>query len=174
MTEKIIMFDDAEAAQPYTMTGWKSRNGLFYGDEQSARYDGSTHVKCKYCGEPTKKHYTACDKCREIKTIERYSAMPRAEWDGKAMLYSDARDEYYADMDSVEDCLDEGETIESLRLIICKPNGVMPLDSDYCSDDLADDMELPDEAWKAMDAFNKAVSGIVLSWSPSKFALKVG
>lgn len=173
MTDKIVMFDDDEAAQPHTMTGWKSRDGFFYADEQTARYCGCTHRKCTECGEYTRKHYTLCDKCREIKQVERYNAMPRAEWDGKAMLYSDARDEYYADMDGAEDVIEEGETIESLRLIICEQNYVRPLDSDYCSDDLADDMDLPDEVCKAMDMFNKAVSGIILSWSPSKFALKV-
>lgn len=173
MSEKIVLFDSDEAAQPHTMTGWKSRNGFFYDNEQVARYDGCTHVKCQYCGEPTRKHYTVCDKCRAANEIERYDAMPKAEWDGKAMLYSDARDEYYSDMDGAEDVLEEGETIESLRLIICEPNCVRPLDSDYCSDDLADDMELPDAISEAMDAFNKAVAGIVLSWSPSKFALKL-
>lgn len=173
MTEKIIMHDSDEAAQPHTMDGWKSRNGFFYDNEQVARYDGCTHVKCQYCGEPAKKSWTACDKCRAAKEIERYDAMPKAEWDGKTMLYSDARDRYYVDIGDAEDVLEEGETIESLRLIICKPNCVSPLDSEYCSDDLPDDTDLPDIISEAMDAFNEAVAGIVLSWSPGKFALKV-
>lgn len=173
MSEKIVMFDSDEAAQPYTMTGWKSRNGFFYDNEQVARYDGCTHRKCNECDEPASKGYTVCDKCRARKEVERYNAMPVADWDGKTMLYSDARDEYYGDMDGAEDVLEEGETIESLRLIICKPNCVRPLDSEYCLDDLPDDMDLPDAISEAMDAFNKTVAGIVLSWSPSKFALKL-
>ena len=32
---------------------------------------------------------------------------------------------------------------------------------------------MPDEVLKAIEAFNKAVAGIILSWSPGKIALDV-
>ena len=147
---KIILQDSEEAAQPYTMTGW-------------------THFKCCHCGEPVKKPYTDCDKLE----FERYCALPTAEWDGNSMLYSDTRDQYYGSLDDVYDEIEEGQDISELRLLICKPNYVTPLESNYCCDELADDMDVPAAVEEAMYAFNKAVAGIVLSWSPSNVRLKV-
>ena len=45
MAEKqIIMEDSPEAASIQTVTGWVSRTGRFWGnDERMARFDGSTH-----------------------------------------------------------------------------------------------------------------------------------
>jgi len=45
--EKIVPYDSAEAASIQTVTGWVSRSGRFWGnDEHMARYDGCTHRKC--------------------------------------------------------------------------------------------------------------------------------
>lgn len=170
---KIILQDSDEAAQPYTMTGWKSSNGHFYADESAARYDGCTHHPCRHCGEPAKKLYTACDKCRAKLEFERYCALPTAEWDGKSMLYSDTRDKYYSSLDNIYDEIEEGQDISELCLLICKPNYVRPLEGDYCCDELPDDMDVPAAVEEAMEAFNRAVAGIVLSWSPSDVALKL-
>jgi hypothetical protein len=60
-----------------------------------------------------------------------------------------------------------------MRLVICTPNYVRPLEPDYCSDDLAEDCDVPNKVEEAMDAFNAAVAGIVLSWSPGKTALEL-
>ena len=116
MTDKIVMRDSPEAAEYRTgLSGWVSRRGLFYGDrpdsEDMARYDGCTHVACKYCSAPAQKSYAACQECRDKKDLERFEALPRADWDGKAMLYSEARDKYYAGPDDAEDELEEGETL---------------------------------------------------------------
>ncbi len=170
---KIIMRDSPEAAQPHTMTGWKSSDGFFYKDEDTARYAGCTHVACSSCGAPCVKHYTHCDACRNAREIERYNALKKEPWDGVGMLYSDARDVYYTDISDAEDALEEGETLADLRLLICEPNYVRELDSDYCCDEVAEDGEPPDAVLEAMDAFNKAVKGIVLSWSPSETAMLI-
>lgn len=87
--------------------------------------------------------------------------------------YSEALDEYFPDLSDAEDRLEEGQTLSDLMLLICVPNHVRPLDSDYCSDELAEDGDLPAAVEDAMAAFNKAVAGIVLSWSPGKFSLKL-
>src|SRR5574337_1185207 len=131
MSEQIVMRDSPDAAQYRTdLKGWVSRDGFYFGDgptgERTARYAGCTHVPCDRCGTPTPKGYTQCRGCRDLTYIAKYEAMPRAEWDGEAMLYSEARDQYYS---------------------------------------------TPDEVAEAMEAFNRAVSGIVLSWSPGKTAL---
>lgn len=173
MTSEIIMRDSDEAAKPYTAQGWLSSNGHFYTDESAARYDGSTHVKCRHCGEPAKKPYIACSRCRDRLEFERYCALPTAEWDGISMLYSDTNDKYYSHIGDAYDDAEEGQDLSELRLLICKPNYVRPLEGDYCCDDLADDMDVPTAVEEAMEEFNKAVAGIVLSWSPSSVALRL-
>ncbi|NQD37444.1 hypothetical protein HPT27_10425 [Permianibacter sp. IMCC34836] len=174
--QKVVMIDDPESATYRTdIKGWVSRDGRFFGDgplnERTARWSGCTHTPCSQCGNPTEKHYTKCEGCRALAEEERYNAMPRAEWDGQAMLYSVARDCYFHDLDQAEDELEEGEKLTDLMLVICIPNHVRELEPDYCCDECDEDGDLPDEVITAMEAFNKAVAGIVLSWSPGKFAL---
>lgn len=56
MSETMILPSSDEAAQQVTVTGWRSREGLFYGnDERIARWAGATHVECSECGKPTPK-----------------------------------------------------------------------------------------------------------------------
>ena len=178
--EKIIMFDSPEAAQFRTdVKGWFSRRGQFFGcgpdAERSARYHGRTHVGCSQCGVPIKEHFAKCDACRELADLARYQAMPRAEWDGKVMLYSETTDRFYSDLGEAEDHLDEMEercTLADLRLVICEPNYARRLDPDDYADDMGDDGgELPEELLSAIEAFNASVAGTVLSWSPGKTAL---
>jgi hypothetical protein len=176
--EKLILDTDPEAATYRTdIKGWVSRDGIFYGDgpanERTARYAGCTHRACNRCGKPTEKHWLRCNGCRDLADRERHEAKPTAEWNGSDYLYSEALDEYFPDLDEVDDRLEEGQTLADLMLVICTPNHVRPLESDYCCDELADDGDLPSEVEEAMDAFNKAVAGIVLSWSPGKYALKL-
>jgi len=171
MTDKIVMYDSDEAASFKTgLSGWVSRQGGYYGaSEAAARYAGCTHVACKDCGDAAQKGYTCCIACRDKRSLEHYLAMPVVEWDGKAMLYSDTTDTYFSDLASAYELADDdGVAVEDLRLIICVPNYVSPLEDDYCVDELPEDGDLPCEVRAAMDAFNAAVKGIVLSWSPGK------
>jgi hypothetical protein len=89
------------------------------------------------------------------------------------MLYSVTSDRYYTDLDDALCDVDEGETLEDLRLIICEPNYASTLDIDYFSEDLPEECDLPEEVQAAVDAFNEAVSGVILSWHPGKFALQI-
>lgn len=173
MIDQIIMPDSPEAAKLVTVTGWQSRSGRFYGsDERMARWDGATHVACRICGGLVSKSWTACEACREKMDRDRYFAMPEAEWDGKAMVYSDAKDRFYSSPDDAFDCLEEGETEESLRLVICEPAYARELDSEFFGDDLPGEVELPVEVEIAIDAFNAAVRGVVISWTPGNRRLK--
>ncbi len=174
MAEKTIVMRDApEAATLRAVTGWVSRNGHFYGNnEDAARYDGCTHVACRHCGKPVEKAWTACRACRDVAEDAKYEAMPRKAWDGVAMLYSQARDEYFADLDGAEDVLEEGETLDVLQLVICEPNHGRRLEEDYFCDELAEDGEVPDCLIGAIEAFNAAINKAPpLSWSPGKWAL---
>jgi len=180
-TDKIILPDSPEAATFRTsIKGWVSRDGKFYGDgktaEEIARWAGCTHVPCGQCGTPTPKGRTRCDACRRQAEIARYEAMPRAEWDGKAMLYSEALDRWYDSPDDAAEDLGEVDGIEELadmRLVICKPVYVPQLEPDYFADETAEDQELPGPVLDAMDAFNEAVAGIIVSWEPGKTALAI-
>ena len=176
--EEIVPFDSIEAAHYRTnIKGWVSKTGVYFGDgpnsEEIARYAGCTHVACQHCGVLTEKGWTACDGCRNLAEIARYEAMPRAEWDGKAMLYSQANGVWYESPDEAREDLGDDADISIMRLVIGKPVYVRPLESDYCANDMAEDQELPGAIIDAMNAFNKAVAGIIVSWEPGKTALEI-
>lgn len=103
----------------------------------------------------------------------KYAAMPKGAWDGIAMIYSMVRDEFYSDPG--EAFLEDGDTCESLQLVICKPVYARKIDLDFFCDDLPEDGDwhsLPAQVANAVDAFNKAISGAPpLSWVPGNLAL---
>lgn len=175
--EPFIMNTDSEAAIYRTdICGWVARNGRFYGtEEESARWDGCTHVACQECGKPTEKFYTHCASCRKVRDIARYTARESKVWDGKAMLYSEALDKYFDDISQAEDELKRGMTLEYLRLVICEPVYLHQIDVDHWADDLPDDGELPEYIQKALCLFNMEIlaEGPV-SWEPGKFAVDLG
>jgi hypothetical protein len=134
MTEKIIMYDSAEAAQSKTMslTGWFCSNGHFHG-------------------------------CRNKNEIENYFKMPFQEWDKVTPLYSQLLEEYFFDEDYL-DCLIKDAPLansKKLRLIICEPLGVPSIDEDMFYDylpsgQLFDDVA-SEEVLSAITALNSAL-----------------
>lgn len=174
--EKIVLDSSDEAASIQTVTGWVSRDGRFYGNDESlARYAGSTHRTCE-CGAVTEKSYLRCKECRHKGDIAKYNAMPSQPWDGETFLYSDAHDKYFQDLESLADHLsdyddDDKYTLEDLRLIICEPNYARQVESDFWCDELPEDGDIPAEMKAAMKAFNEVIKRQApLSWSPGKFA----
>lgn len=185
-TDKIILPDSPEAATYRTdIRGWVARDGKFYGDgktaEELARWAGCTHAPCDRCGTPTPKGYTRCDACRTMDAIKRYEAMPRAEWDGEAPLYSQLTGDFYDDLIEAEEAAEEMEeppTLADMRLVICEPVHVRRLDIADVLDGLTpDDGDLPADInaaiQAAVDTYNAAVAGFILSWEPGKTALKL-
>lgn len=174
--EKTIPYDSPEAASIQTVTGWVSRSGRFWGNnEHMARFDGCTHRKCEKCEALISvRGYTICDQCREAKEIEKYQAMPSKPWDGVSMLYSHAADTYFSDLDEVSYHCEENDcTPDSLRLVICEPNFANEIDaSDHYSDDLPEDGDLPADLDEAFHRLNEVIRACKtpLSWSPGKFA----
>lgn len=174
-TQPIIPFDSPEAAQEVTVTGWRSRDGFFYGNgpraEETARYAGCTHQPCRDCGKLTEKMYSLCVGCREKADLARFLALPRGPWDGEQMLYSDARDKYYSTPEDVLDDLEEGQQLEDLRLVLCKPNRARPIEEDHFCDDLPEDGDVPPELAAALQVLNDVIVNLpALSWSPGKVA----
>lgn len=98
-----------------------------------------------------------------------YQILPKVAWDRESPIYSHAKDAYYDGLEYAESDLEEGETLADLQLAPCKPCYVRPLDKSYCEDEMPDDdpwCELPQEVQQAMDDFNLAVQGIIISWTP--------
>ena len=179
MSNELIHFDSPEAAQLVTVTGWRSRNGHFYGPgdsaEQTARYNGCTHRACERCGKPARKSYLICDECRELAAVEKYNARPRAEWNGSDMLYSEGAERWFNDIDELRDyCEDNDATPEALRLVISEPVLAKPIDPNehYCDELPEDGGDLPAEIEEAFAHLNRVINACTtpLSWAPGQFA----
>ena len=170
-----IMYASDEAAKQVTVTGWQSRNGRFYGDnEHLARWDGCTHRICS-CGSEMERAYTICRGCSAKKRLEQYEAMPFKEWDGKTMLTLHDDDRYFNDEDEVRDyCEMEEVPIEELRLVICEPQYAWEIGEDYYCDILPEDMTLDDCYSQLAEAIEK-VNELIrkkekpISWTDGKF-----
>jgi hypothetical protein len=174
---KIILASDDDAASIQTVTGWVSRLGHFFGnDERTARYDGSTHRKCDGCGAIIERN-CYCRDCYVKKEAEKFNNMDHKEWNGTDALYSQAHDRYFFDLDELDQyCEDEETTPESLMLIICTPtyaNAVSP--ADIYEGDLPEDGEVPSEVQAAFDELNERLTEnkTILSWYPGKYAAKI-
>ena len=174
MSDKQILITSNEAATLITgIEGWVDGNGRFWGkDEHAARWSGCTHIICPSCQKPTSKNYTHCPECREKRELERYKERERVEWDGKTPLYSERADRYFSDSEDLDYYLEEEEcSAGDLRLIICIPNYLKPLEDDFFCEDLAEDGELPQDVIEALNDLNEVISKQEsISWSPGKYA----
>ena len=176
---KIVISDSDEAAKYVTgISGWVSRHGHFYGDdERLARYDGCTHVRCA-CGDLVERGYIKCENCRIADDIDRYNNFKRVQWDRKTPICLYDGDRYFFDEDDLLCyCDDEDILPSSLRLVLCEPQYANEIDYDelYC-DSLAEDSSMYDVDPKLADMFDKINAYIrekktVLSWSPSDIAV---
>lgn len=173
--DRVILPSSNEAAQPVTVTAWKSRDGYTYLDERSARYAGCTHRECSGCGQPARKGWLQCKACREKAEIEKYSKLERRPWDGKSMIYSEVADHWFRDMDDLNDYCEENEVSPSaLRLVLGKPLYFRELSAiDHCEGVLPEEGDVPEEIEEAFERLNEAIRayGKPLSYEPSKFAL---
>jgi hypothetical protein len=172
--DKMILTTSDEAATYKTVTGWVSRDGYFFGnDERSARYSGATHRPCEECGKPIEKSRVRCSECQEKKSRALFLAMSTKEWDRETPLYSRHVEEFFFDEESLLDYCDEElcHTIEEMELIICEPRYARQLDVDDFCDELPEDRdEAPEALMVAIDEFNERVKGLgPLSWTPGKY-----
>jgi len=184
--EQKVMYESDEAAKRVTMTGWLSRDGIFWPDrddpkfaEHHARWGGCTHLVCE-CGNEHKKHYTICDSCRAKKDDERYQAMPFKEWEGEPLcLYRD--DTYFFSIESLEDWAEEHEIedLSSIQLVICEPQHAWEIEgTEHYADLLPEDTDLSDVApllSAALEDVNEVIreKKEILSWMPGKFRTTV-
>lgn len=176
MDKEIILNTSDEAAIFKTgISGWVSRNGHFYGDEERlARWDGCTHVVCE-CGNLAKKGWTKCAQCRVEAMNKKFEAMERKKWDGETPLCIFDTDHYFFDTDDLDyycDC--NGCFPEDLQLVICEPMFLSQINDDYWSDELPDDGELPDDVVSALNGLNAAIKKAEpVGWMPGNYAAKI-
>lgn len=180
MPNDVILPEDPASAVRYQLgeplpTGetevWMARGmpGILYTSEAEARRAGCTHVRCK-CG-----HVHAvrdfCVLCRKRHDQARYLALPIAEtWTGP--IYSDARSEWFADVEQAADQLEPGEHINDLMLVTTEPVTMPELTADYFVDYLPEDYDhIPSEIADAIDGFNARVHGVVSCYTAGKFRI---
>lgn len=181
--EKVILPSDPEAARLVSVTGWVSRDGRFWGDdERTARDYGATHRPCNVCGVPVKKPgWTVCGACHSTLQQQRYDALPRQVWDGSSGIYSSVTDRFYWSIDEAIDDLEDQEadgprTLADLCLVLCEPAYAHEIDMDTWCDELPRDDEGQGPGWleDAIRAFNEAIKDKEpLSWLPGKIAVDV-
>jgi len=174
--EKIVMYDSDEAATAKTTTVWISKGGRYFLNEDSARYDGSTHSFCE-CGALAKRPYKKCEQCRAKDAEEKFLKLPFKEWDYETPVYSDRFDKYFFDEEDIIDFIaesledaeeDEKSDYKNLQLLLCRPNNYQELDSGYWEDILPEDGEIHDELQKAINALNEVVRKLpAASWTQS-------
>jgi hypothetical protein len=175
--KKNIHYHSDAAASIQTVTGWVSATGVFWDkDEHMARWSGCTHMTCD-CGNVHPKGRTICDACFEKRSIERFMAMPEKA-DLGAFLFSDSADRYFSEISEAEDfAFDEGMTLHDLRLIICEPNIMRPVDYENWESDLPEGMGLedcaPKEVLEKLRELNELIvkAKPILSWRPGKYRL---
>jgi len=176
MENKIILMDSPEAATETTITAWKSASGHIYTNEHVARYEGCTHRKCEYCGEPCLKRWSACESCRAKRIKEAFMALPVVEWSGKYPICLYNTYQYFFEYDDLKDYCEENEIDKKdLMLVLCEPVELRTLDYDFFEDCLADEQELPKEIENAIDEFNAKIAAYphALSWVPAKKRIKL-
>lgn len=169
--EKMILNTDPEAAREMTITGWVSRNGLFFGkDERAARWSGCTHIVCE-CGKPACKSYTCCEDCRAKRQRERWEKFELVKWDGESPLTTYDGDDWFFDADSLYEWAEDNDIdLADAMLVIAEPCYARTVDEDYWSDDLHEDSELPSPIVAALKTFNEAIKAYrePLSWHMGK------
>lgn len=171
-TEKklMVLHSDDSAAKKQTVTGWVSRTGFFFGDnEDMARYRGCTHKTCD-CGSPMEKSWTKCEACRNKLDHQRFMNYPFKEWDRIEPICEYHGDKYFFNEDDIEQYLEDNDMpLEDLLLVICEPNHARRIDSSYWEDELPEDGEIPKELQAKLDELNELIKTLPpLSWSPSK------
>lgn len=174
--EEVILDTSDEAAKRMTVTGWVSRHGRFFGeDEYLARYDGSTHRKCKQCENVIPKHgYTICPECLRRKANERFKSMEVKKWDAKTPLCIFDSGEFFWNEEDIEYYCDTyGIKAEDLKLVICEPIYAKEVDAEeHFFDDLPEDnKDIPDMLADALEELNKVIREYKepLSWVQGKY-----
>lgn len=166
--QKIVMYESDEAAQVKTLTGWVSREGIYWGDnEHQARWGGCTHKTCE-CGNMMSKHYLKCDSCRTKSDRENYLKLPFKEYNGEPVVIRDT-DTYFFSEDEIVDYLEDND-LKEVDLLFCDAQEWTPISSDVWQDIMPDEEDfLPEPLQAALDNLNQVIETLLpCSYFPGK------
>ena len=174
--KEIILNTDPNIVEYKTnIEGWVGKDGRFYGkDKDQAIYGNSTHKKCEK-GHIYRKSWINCPDCESEKILSKYMQLPFKDWDLKTPLCLFMSDKYFFSIDDIEDYLDiEDLKPEDLDLVICKPNFLWEIQTDYWEDIYPEDRDLEDVASKELLSKLKELNELIrnespVSWSGGKF-----
>lgn len=166
MEKQIILPENVELTEE-TRTIYKDRDGRYYLSKQGAQDKLATHFKCN-CGKGIReRHRVYCDACEPPK-----AKPPARNWDGKSMLYVSTFDQYFNNVEEIEEyCETEGVDKHTIDVFECEGNYLSEVSEDYWEDVFAEDGELPKEIRTKLDELNQAIKNYEkpMSWSPSKY-----
>jgi hypothetical protein len=164
------MYDSPEAGRLVTVTVWEidNPNGIIYTPkEETARYNNCTHKLCE-CGKPMGKFYTKCESCRQISARERYLKLPFKEWDFKEPVVVVDGDDYFFNLDDLNDYMDENH-MEEIDLLICEPIKYSCIDTETLASEAHEDWEPTRELELKIKEFNDYIKSLPPhSWMPGK------
>jgi hypothetical protein len=173
--KEVVFADDPRAAEPVTVTAYKSLDGHIYLHEQAARYGSATHSRCDECSAPTVKGWSLCDDHRIKANDAKYAALDAAPQRKDGLLYSRATEKFTDDPDELlEELENEGYevfTLEDLQLVCTDPHYPSQFDlADYDVELAPEDQvnEWSEEVVNAVTALNAAFAAHQpLSWRPN-------
>ncbi len=94
--------------------------GTLWYFQSAASYCHASSRNCIECGSRTDKLHTHCKACRDLKTRERWEALPEVEWDGETPLVLNEDSTYFRTPDDLYEYCDEGELgVKDLMLVVC-------------------------------------------------------
>jgi len=168
-----IFYDDPNIVERRLVPMWVNMLGEKFFTEHDARFATCTHKRCA-CGEIINYLDFRCITCREKKEIEAYKRLPRKEWDGEGLVYSELMDRYYQSEEDIEEDIPGGRTVEDMRLLICAPQYLEEIDEDFFSVDIPDGCtiyEIYPELEKHVNEFNDKIRKLPpRSWYPIRYA----
>lgn len=168
------LIDDPSIVSEAPTKLWRSRNGGLFLDEQSARYDGCTHVYCELCGAPAQKGRLYCPDCALKDAKARESFWPEEPWDGKCMIYSRKFDRFFESPEEAQEyCEAEECPLADARLVLCRPEYPRELDLDDFDPPEEGIGEAEDVLKAAIKEFNQKVAGLVIGWVPRNVRLRL-
>lgn len=171
MSDKIITPDMPEALKEVkeNVNVYISRDGKGYLDEQTARWAGATHLRCKQCETGfTTKGWTICESCRGAKEktkmekkIDQWNKLPETSLpDEYAMFYCIVHNDFMrADDESICEYCEENDLKPSdLRLVLASKTSMRQIDYDFFCDDVHEDHEFSAEFDSKLKEFNAFLS----------------
>jgi hypothetical protein len=149
MGAEVIQYE--QAAEVKDVRGWVCKTcRRFWGiEEHMARYCCCTERPCETsgCSGRVEKGYVHCGPCRDANDKAAWLKLIEVPWDGEALLFEEAGNKYFRDVDDIEAYLEahSGMKLSDLHLVICEREEAPSFDVDeFLCDYLPEDTTCDD------------------------------